>query len=70
MSEEAPASPFHSLSHTTFERNGKELLRFDGKLHGEFVDDFARIAAHNEIDGILNGNAALLAVEQLVFGDF
>ena len=55
------------LPYTSFQGYRKEFLRLNGKFHGEFVDHFLCIAVHNEVYGALNGDAALLAVKELVF---
>ena len=44
-------------------------MRFYSKFHGKFVDDLLGIAIDDESDGVLGLDAALVAVEELVFGD-
>ena len=55
------------LSYAAFERNCEKFLRFNRKLHGELVDDFFGITSYDEINRIFHRDAALLAVEKLVF---
>ena len=50
-------------TYRAFQRNAQQLLRFNGKLHRKFVDDFLCIAAHNQSHGIFGADAALVAVE-------
>ena len=51
------------LSDGAFKRDGKELLGFDGELHGEFVKHVLGVAVDDEVDGGFGGDAALVAVE-------
>ena len=57
------------LTYAAFEGKTEKLLRFYGKFHWEFVDYFFGIAVDNQIYGCLGGDAALVAIEQLVFAD-
>ena len=57
-------------SHTAFQTDAKQLLCFDGKFHWQLVDDLLCIAVHDERDGFLGRDAALVAVEELVLADF
>jgi len=57
------------LANRPFQRDAEELLGFDGKLHGEFLQHLFGIAVDDEADGLLGGNATLVAVEELVLGD-
>ena len=45
-------------------------MRFHGELHGEFAEDFLAESMHDHRHGIFAGDAALAAVENLVFADF
>ena len=58
------------LSHAAFETHAEELLSLHGKLHRQFVDDILGIAVDNEVDSGFGGDAALVAVEELVLADF
>jgi len=46
------------------------LGRFHGKLKGEFLEDTPAEAVDNHEMGVLDGQAPLLAVEELVVADF
>ena len=59
-----------TLSHAALERNAQELLGLNGEFHGKFVDHIFGVTADNEGNGVLGGDTALVAVEQLVLGDF
>ena len=61
---------YRFLSHTSLQAHAEELLSLDCKLHRQLVDDLLGIAVHNERDSFLGGNAALVAVKELVFADF
>ena len=47
----------------------EEFLRLDGKLHRELVHDLFGVAVDDESDGVLKADAALLAIEELIFVD-
>ena len=55
-----------SLSYRSFQTYAQEFPGFHGKLHREFVEHFLRIAVYNQTDGLLHGNAALVALEELI----
>ena len=57
------------LANAAFEAHAEQLLRLDGKLHGELPEDFLAEAVDDHADGIFQRDAALLAVEKLVFAD-
>lgn len=50
-------------AHGAFERDGKQFLCFDGKLHGEFVEHILCVTVDDEVYGRLCRDAALVAVE-------
>jgi hypothetical protein len=58
------------LTYGAFECDCEESLSLDGKLHWEFVHDFFGVAVDDEGNGFFGRDAALVAVEELVFGDF
>ena len=58
------------LSDRAFEGDAEQLLGFDGELHGQLVEHLFGIAVDDQSDGILGGDAALVAVEELVLADF
>src|SRR5271165_4282730 len=55
------------LSNASFQTHTEQLLRFHGELHGQFLKDFLAETVHDHGDGIFGGDAALPAVENLVF---
>ena len=57
-------SPDRSL-----EAHPQQLLRLDGELHRQLLEDFLAEAVHDHVDRILFRDAALLAVEELVLAD-
>ena len=59
-----------ALPYASLKRNAQKLLRLNGKLHGELVNHFLGVTVYNKVYGALNGDAALLAVEELVLRDF
>ena len=56
-------------AHGAFEGDAEQLAGFGGELHGQFLEHVLGIAVDDEAHGLLGGNAALVAVEQLVLGD-
>ena len=50
-------------AHGAFERDGKQFLCFDGKLHGELVEHVFGVTVDDEVHGRLGRDAALVAVE-------
>ena len=66
-SREQSTSP---LSHAAFETHTKELLGLNGKFHRELIDDILGIAIDDEVDGVFGGDAALVAIEDLILTDF
>src|SRR6185312_6589270 len=48
---------------------GEQVLRLDGELHRQFLEDGLAEAAHDHVHRILLGDAALQAVEELVLAD-
>ena len=57
------------LAHCTLKGYREQLLRLDGKFHGQFVEHLLGVAVDDETHGLLGGDAALVAVEELVFAD-
>ena len=57
------------LSDAAFEADAQEFLRFDGEFHREFAEDFLAEAVDDHVDGVLRGDAALVAVKNLVLAD-
>ena len=57
------------LADSTFERDAEQLLRLDGKLHGELLQHLLGLAVDDEPDGLLCRNATMIAIEKLVLGD-
>ena len=68
--EESREQSTPPLPHAAFETHTKELLGLNGKLHRELIDDILGIAIDDEVDGVFGGDAALVAIEELVFTDF
>src|ERR1035438_758337 len=58
-----------SLSDASFETDSKQLLGFHGELHGQLAEDLFAEAVHDHGDRVFGGNAALPAIENLVFAD-
>lgn len=58
------------LSYSSFERNAQEFLGFNRKLHGQFIEHVLGVAIDDKSNGLFGGYAALVAIEQLVLGDF
>src|SRR5258708_19179590 len=56
-------------AHAAFKRDADELLGLDGKFHRQFLQDFLDEAVDDQRDCRFFRNAALQAVEELVFGD-
>jgi hypothetical protein len=60
---------FTELSDCPFQRHSQKLLRFHRELHRQFLEHLAAKPVHDHRYGILGGDPALLAVEELVFAD-
>ena len=58
-----------ALPDTALERYLEQLLSLDRELHRELVDDLLGVAADDQADGTLLGDAPLAAVEELVLAD-
>src|SRR5450432_1406538 len=58
------------LTHASFETHAEQFLRFHGELHGELAENFLAESMHDHGHGIFARDAALAAVEDLVFADF
>src|SRR5262245_21169818 len=57
------------LADASFEAHAQELARLHGELHGQLAEHFLAEPVHDHRDGILDVDAAALAVEQLVIPD-
>ena len=57
-------------SHGALQGYGQKFLGFYGKLHGQLVEHFFSISIDYQSHGLFCRNAALVAVEELVFADF
>src|SRR3954468_7983669 len=64
-----PATSDERLPNTPLKTHTQQLLRFHGKLHWQFAEDFLAEAIHDDADRVLGVHAALFAVEDLVFAD-
>src|SRR5690242_8569529 len=58
------------LSNTSFQADAQQFLRLNGKFHGQLAEYFFAEAIHDHAHGILGGDAALTAIEDLVLSDF
>src|SRR5579872_3909245 len=58
------------LSNASFETDAQKLLGFHREFHGQFAEYFLAETVHNHRHRIFGGDAALPAVENLVFADF
>ena len=58
------------LPDASFQADTQQFLGFDGELHGKFFEHFLGVAVDNQADSAFLVDAALLAVKQLVVGDF
>ena len=65
--EESREQSTPPLPYAALKAHTEELLGFNGKLHRELIDDFLGIAIDDEIDGVFGGDAALVAIEELIF---
>lgn len=63
------SSGFKISSHAAFETDAEQLLRFNGEFHREFLEHFFAEAVHDHVHCILRGEAALVAIKDLVFAD-
>ena len=52
-----------------FEAHAEQFLRFHGKLHRQFFEHFLAETVDDHVHGVLGGDAALVAVKDLVFAD-
>jgi len=57
------------LSDASFQAHAQQLLRLDGELHRQLAEDLLAEAVHDHVDRVLERDAALLAVEELVLAD-
>lgn len=58
-----------ALSDTAFEAYSEELLGFHGEFHRQLAEDLLAEAIDNHVDRIFGGDAALVAVEDLIFAN-
>ena len=49
-----------------FQRDRDQFLRFNSKLHRQFLQHFLAEPIHNKRDGLFFIHAALAAIEQLI----
>src|SRR5579862_1753146 len=57
------------LANASLQIYSQQLLRFDSELHGEFPNDLSREPIDDHRYGVFRGDAALLAVENLILAD-
>src|SRR5262245_43656892 len=57
------------LADGSFQAHSQELLRLDGELHGQLLEDLLAEAVHDHVHRVLGGDPALLEVEDLVLAD-
>ena len=60
---------FSLSANCSFKRYAEQLLGLDGELHGQLVEHILGIAVDDQPHSLLHGNAALVAVEELVLTD-
>src|SRR4029077_3346968 len=63
---------FPSTAHlpdAAFQADTQQLLRFDGKFHGQFAEDFLTKSVHDHGNRVLCFQSTLAEVKQLVFTD-
>src|SRR3954471_2220902 len=58
-----------SLADAAFQAHAQQLLRLHRELHRQLAEDFLAEAVHDHVDGVLQADAAGLAVEELVLAD-
>src|SRR5215468_787638 len=61
--------PAIASAHRAFEREPEQVLRLDGELHRQLAEHLLAEAVHDHRDGVLLGEPALAAVEELVVAD-
>src|SRR5262247_859640 len=61
---------FAALANTPFEPNPEQLSSFDRKFHRQLLQHLLAEAVNDCRNGILDGQSALLAIEDLVFTYF
>src|SRR4051794_33173320 len=61
--------PTTTSSHTTFERNPQQLLRFQRELHRQLLEHFLAEAADDHAHRLLRAESALLEIEDLILAD-
>ena len=54
------------LPHRSLQRDAQQFLRFYGKFHRQFVEHVLGITIDDQPDGIFQGYASLVTVEELV----
>src|SRR6266404_3054688 len=71
MTKSDRARSFRSgLSHTPFEADPEEFLGFHGKFHRQLTKHFLAKSVDDHVDRVLSGQAALVAIKDLVLADF
>ena len=58
------------LSYSSLQRYTQQLLCFYRKLHWQLIEHVLGISVNDKSDGLFGGDATLIAVEELVLGDF
>src|ERR1041385_8544809 len=62
-------SPTGGLADAAFQADAQEFLGFDGEFHGQLAEDLLAKAVHDHVHGVLGGDAARVAVKDLVLAD-
>ena len=57
------------LTDAAFQAHTQKFLRFDSEFHRQFLEHFLAEAIHDHVDRVLRGDAARIAIENLVFTD-
>jgi len=65
----ANLSGHRRLPNRAFQTHPQQLLRFDRELHGQLAENFLAKAVDDHADRVLQGDAAGLAVKELVLAD-
>src|SRR6476469_3029125 len=58
-----------SLTNASFKADSQQLLGFHGEFHGKLAEHFLTEAVHDHRDRVFGRDAALPAIENLVFPD-
>src|SRR5437879_6458459 len=62
--------PWCYLSHASFQAHAQKLLRLNCKFHRQLAENFLAESVDDHVHRILSGQAALVAIEDLVLADF